>query len=159
MLLAACATVEVPRPAGALRITLRAVIAAPERYAASLVQWGGAIVTSRNLADGTQVEVLAYPLDGHGRPDTDAAPSGRFLAFSRRFLDPLEYASGRLVTVSGRIRDIVSSRVGEARVRYPRIDAEGVFLWPKSSSYSAVRPTIHLGVGTGGFFGGIGVGF
>ncbi|HFE48581.1 MAG TPA: hypothetical protein ENJ21_04625 [Chromatiaceae bacterium] len=159
VVLVSCASVNVPRPAGALTVAPREVLAEPDRYAASLVQWGGSIITTKNLPNGTQLEVLAYPLNGSGKPRTGESPAGRFIAFSPSFLDPLEYRSGRLVTVSGRIRGLVAAKVGEADYRYPEVEVESLFLWPRVSAYSGVRPTIHLGVGSGGAFGGIGIGF
>ncbi len=158
-LLVSCASVNVPRPAGALVVAPRAVAAKPARYAASLVQWGGSVITTTNLPNGTRLEVLAYPLGGSGKPRVGEPPSGRFIAFSPAFLDPLEYRSGRLVTLSGRIRGLVAAKVGEADYRYPEVSVDSLFLWPRTSAYSGARPTIHLGVGSGGAFGGIGIGF
>ncbi len=157
--LTACTTIEAPRPAGALRVAPRAVTAEPDRYLGSLVQWGGKIIATYNRARGSELEVLAYPLDRHGKPRTDAQPEGRFLLVSRAFLDPLEYASGRLVTASGRVRGLVEARVGAARHAYPRLDADSAFLWPRQETSLSPRPTIHLGIGSGGAWGGIGIGF
>jgi len=36
------------------------------------IAWGGIIVSARNLASQTQLEVLSYPLDKYGRPEREA---------------------------------------------------------------------------------------
>ena len=60
-------------------LTPRGVTAKPQPATGKSVQWGGTIVSTANLQNSTQIEVLAYPLDSSGRPNTDGAAQGRFI--------------------------------------------------------------------------------
>ncbi len=61
--LAGCAT-PVFKDAPPTVATPAEIAAAPERYHGLDVVWGGKIVDVRNLADSTEVQIVAYPLDG-----------------------------------------------------------------------------------------------
>ena len=112
------------------------------------VAWGGVIVGTTNMADKTRLEVLGYPLDQRNRPQVDARPIGRFLAFHAGFLEPVNFAAGRLVTVVGTIGGTLTGTVGEARYLYPTLEAGRVFLWP-TAEQEASQPQLHFGVGIG----------
>jgi outer membrane lipoprotein len=112
------------------------------------VAWGGVIVGTMNLADKTRLEVLAYPLDGRNRPEVEAKPTGRFIAFHPGFLEPVNFAAGRLLTVIGTVTGTLPGTVGEARYVYPVIEASRVFLWP-TPEQEAAQPQFHFGVGVG----------
>jgi len=162
LLLAGCAgTVE----DGAARVAPGTVVGDVARYLGERVEWGGQIVAVHNLHNRTELEVLAYPLSSAGRPDPTATPQGRFLAVRAGFLEPADYAPGRLVTVSGVIGPAREGSVGEARYLYPTISAEVLRLWePEPAGYGGPVPfgTIGIGVGSGGWRGGgvgIGIGF
>src|SRR5918912_2033256 len=61
-------------------ITFTQLRAAPESYTGRIVLLGGDIVSTRNLAEGTLIEVLQKPLTASDRPrDTDQT-AGRFMA-------------------------------------------------------------------------------
>lgn len=112
------------------------------------VAWGGMIVDARNLADRTQLEVLAYPLDDRNRPDRDAKPTGRFLAVHPGYLETADYKEGRLVTVIGTIVESRTGTVGEARYVYPVVNVTGLRLWP-TAQQEAAEPRFHFGIGVG----------
>jgi outer membrane lipoprotein len=128
--------------------------------ASSTVHWGGRVVGIENLPDRTLVEVLALPLDRSGRPRWDQDPLGRFIIEKRGFLEPLEYAPGRLVAVHGKLNGFTSGQVGEAAYRYPVVIGERLLLWPQGDSERASRvaPRINFGIGAGSYGGGVGVG-
>jgi len=52
------------------------------------VLWGGTVLNVSNLADSTQVEILAYPIDRRQRPLTSRTAQGRFLALFDGFVEP-----------------------------------------------------------------------
>lgn len=117
----------------------------PEPYADAALLWGGVIVTSTNTQNGTQIEVLAYPLDASQRPDPDRSPDGRFLVLDPRYLETLDYAPGRLLTVAGTLTGTRTGQIGDASYVYPVIVPDQLRLWPKDSQRSGTQ--FHIGVG------------
>ncbi len=94
--------------------------------------WGGRIVGVSNEAETTRLEVLAYPLERDQRPDVyDRPAQGRFVVTYPGFLDPVDYAPGRVVTVRGPVVDIVHGRVGDAQYAWPQMRAEELHRWPR----------------------------
>jgi outer membrane lipoprotein len=120
----------------------------PGRVRDKSVAWGGLIVSTRNLADHTQLEILAYPLDARGRPDRDARPGGRFIALHIGYLETADYKEGRLVTVVGTVTETRTGSVGEARYVYPVVKVSRLQLWP-TPEQEAAQPQFHFGVGVG----------
>ncbi|HJX58084.1 MAG TPA: Slp family lipoprotein, partial [Thiobacillus sp.] len=112
------------------------------------IAWGGIIVASRNLASQTQLEILSYPLDEHGRPDREAKAGGRFIALHPGYLELANYAQGRLVTVTGTVSETRAGSVGESRYVYPVLAVKSLFLWPTAEE-EANKPQFHFGVGVG----------
>lgn len=111
------------------------------------VQWGGVIVATRNLREQTQLEVLGYPLDRAGEPDTGAIPQGRFLLLQQGYLEPVDYAAGRRVTAVGTIARVEQGRVGEADYQYPVVNATQMHLWPRETPYQQRDSNVHFGIG------------
>lgn len=126
------------------------------------IHWGGQIVRVDNLADRTLVEVLSLPLSGDGEPLVDQPAQGRFLVDKSGFLEPQEYAAGRLIEVRGRFKGFREGQVGEAPYRYPVVISERLKLWEAPAgerSGPRVTPSIGVGVGSGGSsWGGVGIG-
>jgi len=112
------------------------------------IAWGGIIVASRNLASQTQLEILSYPLDEHGRPDREAKAGGRFIALHPGYLELANYAEGRLVTMTGAVSETRAGSVGESRYVYPVLAVKTLFLWPTPEE-EANKPQFHFGVGVG----------
>jgi outer membrane lipoprotein len=142
-------------------LTPQKVTANPQPATGKSVQWGGTIVSTANLQNSTQIEVLAYPLDSDGRPKTGGAAQGRFILERTGFLDPASYAAGRQVTVVGKVSGTRTGRVGEADYVYPVVTATQLHLWPTAQSRSGTSTIFGIGVGggSGGSGGGVGVGF
>lgn len=128
--------------------------------AAGDVHWGGRIVRVENLRDSTLVEVLAFPLDASGRPQTDQSAEGRFMIESPGFLEPHEYAPDRLIEVRGKLGGFRNGRVGEAEYRYPLVMARRLTLrTADTDGYpGGGTPQFNFGFGTGTFGSGGGVG-
>lgn len=112
------------------------------------VLWGGLIVAASNLEAGTEIEVLAYPLQRSQRPDTSRPPLGRFLASTPEYLETVDFAEGRLITVAGTLAGTREGRVGAARYVYPVVETGPgqIHLWPIDSRTSA-EPRFSFGVG------------
>ena len=109
------------------------------------VIWGGTIIETRNLAEHTRIEVLAYPLSGSLRPELNEMTQGRFLIQRVGYLEPREYAPGRSVTVEGLLVEPQTGRIGEANYRYAVVKADKIKLWDKAGASSR----IHFGIGIG----------
>ena len=70
-------------------------------------------------------------LDGNGRPRQDDRSEGRFLACRGGFYDPEVFKPGREVTVTGRVDGHEQRNIGEFGYRYPRVQADVIYLWPE----------------------------
>lgn len=102
----------------------------PSPFFGATVRWGGQIVAVRNQRTETVVEVVGRRLDNEGRPRDEDASEGRFLARVQGFLDPSIYATGRDLTVRGKVERAVEESIGEYRYVFPQLAAEQIFLWP-----------------------------
>ena len=89
--------------------------------------------------------MLAYPLQSNQRPDIERGPIGRFLIVSPDFLEPIDYAQGRIITVTGKLNDVRTGQVGATEYQYPVIHSEQIHLWSKFVGLSS--PQVHFGVG------------
>ena len=112
------------------------------------VAWGGTIVNTRNLKDTTEIEVLGYPLNESGRPDTGAQAQHRFLLERSGYLESADYRAGRLVTAAGPVTGTRRGLVGEAPYVYPVLRADELYLWPLGETPRS-NPNIHFGIGVG----------
>ena len=114
------------------------------------VIWGGVIVSSINLADRTQFEVLAYPLNSYQRPATSKPSLGRFLLQSPDYLETQNYAQGRMVTAIGTLQGITKGEVGEATYDYPTVTISDIHLWHPDSSHESPRFIFGIGLNISG---------
>ncbi len=114
----------------------------PEKYAGKLLMVGGMIVDTKNLKEGTRIEVLQKPLDGEGRPELTDETGGRFLVVTQQFLDGAVYHRGRMLTVIGEVAAPQVLLMGEIEYRYPVIAAKAMHLWSSDSG-----PQFSFGVG------------
>jgi len=150
LLLSACASGPTFETAGVDRaLTPRGAAAEPQAAMGQTVLWGGVILATTNLSDSTQIEVLAYPLDSDERPLRDSDPLGRFILLKGGYLEPANYAEGRLISVTGTITGTRAGQVGESAYAYPVINAGQVYLWSKDSARDRTRVIFGVGVGVG----------
>ena len=126
-------------------LTPQSVIAEPEISHGRTVLWGGTILDIHNLENSTQIEVLAYPLNSSHRPALDNQPLGRFIIQHKGYLEPTNYAQGRLVSVLGSVADSQSGKVGETSYTYPVIKAQQLHLWSLYDDQS--NTSFHFGLG------------
>ena len=64
------------------------------------VIWGGVIVASSNTANGSEIELLSYPLDYLQRPDQGFNSAGPVLVKTVEYLETTDFTPGRRITVS-----------------------------------------------------------
>lgn len=149
-LIAGCASPPIDTGAGVESSTPDSLVAEAGDPAATIdagarVLWGGLIIASANLESGSQLEVLAYPLDRVQRPQTTHEPQGRFIVRTRDYLETLDFSPGRPVTAYGRVAAIDDGRVGEADYRYPVLQVDELHLWRPGDE--PVRPRFNFGIG------------
>ncbi|NLA69169.1 MAG: hypothetical protein GX856_13190 [Gammaproteobacteria bacterium] len=139
LLLAACASQPGPLQGG---FTALSPLDAVEVDATgSPVRWGGRIVQGEPRADSTCFEMVSSRLDAQGRPHwTDGEAGGRFIACRTGFYDPAVFEVNREVTFTGRIVGYEDRRIGGYGYRFPKVDADVVYLWPRRSRSRVTRP-------------------
>lgn len=114
------------------------------------VVFGGSIISTRNLADNTEITVLAYPLDDTDQPVTSATPLGRFLLIHPGYLESVQYAPGRLLSARGTLAGVQVLPLEQNTYSYPVLEARELHLW-SSEDYEPNQgyfPSwLHIGVG------------
>ena len=85
----------------------------PNSYKGTAVRWGGVIIDVENEENQTLVQVLSYPLDYTGRPQSTKQSEGRFVVKSAEFLDPAVYKKDREITVAGELEGDIDRRIGK----------------------------------------------
>lgn len=110
-----------------------------------IVLWGGVILLSKNLKQGTQIEVLAYPLDSDHMPLRNKDPLGRFIIQHNDYLETKVYTEGRMISVVGNITKNRTGKVGEADYVYPVVISKELHLWGKDSDQN--KTSFHFGLG------------
>ena len=128
-------------------LTPQSVLAEPDSSLGDIAIWGGTILDIRNLEEVTQIEVLAYPLSSSDRPLLERPPLGRFIIRHTGFLEPTNFAQGRVLTALGEVGDKQQGSVGDSSYVYPVINAQALHLWTGESMLD--RTSFHIGVGFG----------
>ena len=120
----------------------------PERYANSEVIWGGKVVQVKNFSDHSEIEILGYPLDSSQRPRVSDSGGGRFIAVMAGYVEPLDYPTGALITVNGRLDGSRAGSVGEANYVFPLLNVAQAHVWTAEEMREG-RNNVHFGVGLG----------
>jgi outer membrane lipoprotein len=103
------------------------------------VRWGGRIIDVWPSSGETCLEVLAKPLDTRARPRVTDTEIGRFRACKSDFLDPALFATGREVTITGRIVGEATRTLGEYEYRMPKLAVDELLLWPERPAVQRVH--------------------
>jgi outer membrane lipoprotein len=148
LVLAACAA-PVFKDAAPVAVSPAEVAIDPASHQGTEVVWGGKILDVRNLADTTEVQVAAYPLDRSQRPDPAAPTLGRFIVLVAGFAEPLDYPPGRFVTVKGRVDGTRMRHIDDADREYPALQRNALHLWPVNFPRERSRASFGVGVGVG----------
>jgi outer membrane lipoprotein len=147
--LVACAPAPIYKPSASnVNVPPQQVAATPDRFGSGDVIWGGRIVQVNNLADHSEVEVLAYPLDSSQRPKASDTGNGRFIVLLPGYAEPLNYPAGRLMTVAGRLDGTRTAQVGQAPYTYPVVSASSSHVWTQAEMAKG-KNNVSFGLGLG----------
>lgn len=147
--LSACASspLQIPDDVELSPVSPADVIAVkPGTATGDTVLWGGVILGVDTLADGTQLDILAYPLDRIGRPLRVRESLGRFVAFYSEFLEPVDYAQGRELTVVGTIDGETEAIIGQSNQALPTVRVSDLHLWLPGDVGEQPRVTFGFGI-------------
>ena len=122
-------------------LSLKEVIKNPDAYKGKVVLWGGVIIESKNLKEGTQVVVLEKDLNSWGRPKESDESQGRFIVFQSGYLDTSIYRRDREITVAGEITGKKVLPIDEIEYTYPVLSPREIHLW--SEEKKAEYPYWH----------------
>ncbi len=122
-------------------------VLAKEGHEGQRVVWGGRIVAIENLPDATELTIVSYPLDRGDRPKLRSEPGVRFILVEPGFLEPVQFAPGRYLTVRGTIEGLDQRAVGEYVRDHPVLQSEHIHLWPADPAEWQSRARISVGVG------------
>ena len=116
-------------------LTFQMVLKNPSDYANSVVIWGGQIISTENLKEGTRLTVLQTPLDSGLAPREAERTQGRFIALTPAFLDPMIYMDGRRLTIAGVIAGQETQPLGAGQYAYPVIKIREIYIWRREIAY------------------------
>ena len=108
-----------------------------DSYQGTPIRWGGTVIEVENETDSSLVQILYYPLDRDGFPQTNHTGEGRFAVRTSDFLDPAILIRNSKVTVIGTLSGGIERLVGNKLIRIPLISSEAIYLWPKD--YGSTR--------------------
>ena len=139
-LLTACVSQPQPLQGTFAQISPRDAIATDSTGA--MVRWGGRIVDVEPQPNRTCFEMISTRLSNTGRPYWASDDvGGRFIACRTGFYDPALFEKNREVTFSGRVAGYENRRIGQYDYRFPRVEADVVYLWPVRERVNVVtRP-------------------
>ncbi|MEJ2723323.1 MAG: Slp family lipoprotein [Deltaproteobacteria bacterium] len=122
-------------------LTFPMVLENPTNYIGSIVLWGGSIIETVTLTEGSEIFVLQTPLDHMEVPAASRHSQGRFIAKSSRFLDPEIYKNGRKITLAGEITGKETRPLGKSQYTYPVVAIKELHLWKKKKAYVYPYPS------------------
>lgn len=130
-----------------LSISFQEILNDPSFYKGKLVVLGGRIITTTAKNEETWIEVLQQPLDRQYRPESSDVSYGRFLIIIKGVVDPVIYASGRRITISGEVTGSIVMPIQELPYTYPVISSrEHVLIGPEY--YYDNLPRLYYNAGT-----------
>lgn len=106
-----------------------------DNYMGKTFIWGGFIADTAVREDGTSIEIVQNPVGRYGGiRDTDVS-EGRFIAYTKKELDPLIYEKGRLVTVAGELTGKREVKQDDRVTTYPVVRIVELHLWKEEPLY------------------------
>ncbi len=112
-------------------VPFEALLTRTDDFKGRVVIIGGYILETLNEPGGSWLTVLQSPLDSQNRPESSDLSKGRFLVWSKEFLDPVIYTKDRRITVGGQVIGSQQRKLGSLTYQYPVIEAKEIHLWSK----------------------------
>lgn len=129
--LTGCSGLPVPmRDATFIEVQLGEVSSNISAYKGQALRWGGSIINVTNTENKSQAQILFYPLNFYGRPQTGRETQGRFVISSSQFLDPAIYKEGNEITVTGILSSEIKQKIGKKDLTLPLLTIDHIHLWP-----------------------------
>ena len=122
-------------PEGTELVSYSRAVTGGESVKGKTARWGGVIAGVENKPNQTFVEIVQFPLNHYGRPNTNGETMGRFKVVLEGFVEPIIFESGRAVTFTGQVATPVAGMVDEQPYMYPAIDGSDYHLWRKQVDY------------------------
>lgn len=153
IVLSGCATANIPKTLRAQvdpQLTFDQMRKNPDAYKGKTLVLGGEVLRVSHKPEGSYVEILQAPLDGSDKPKNSELSQGRFIAFSKEYIDPEVYGLKRQVTIAGEVdgKKIQPLAEGQADYAYPLIQIAHIHLWTPPAKNPSNSP-VHFGVGLG----------
>ena len=111
------------------------LLKSPQDYQGEVVLLGGIIVSTKNKAGGTLLEVYQTEMDSGGKPIDVDESQGRFLALYEGFLDSAIYRKGKKVTIAGIVSGERVMKIGRVDYHYPYLVVKELHLWKEAPPY------------------------
>ena len=147
MCLVSCTTVEFEGTDNRLAVSPAQVVAAPESVRPGTVVWGGRILEIVNLESGTEILVLALPLNSGNVPRIEQQSIGRFVARKQGYLEPMDFAPGRYVSLAGDLLGTSGEWQYEGTsVGLPLVEIRQLHLWPANPSSWHRRMNVGISI-------------
>ncbi len=108
--------------------------------------WGGKILQTQNQQGSTEITILSYPLDKNQKPRLRRDSSGRFIAIYPGYLEPIDYAAGKAITVVGKLTGFRNGAVADADYAFPLLSVDNIQL---HKAQDRMRIPFSIGVGIG----------
>ena len=108
--------------------------------------WGGKILQTQNQQGSTEITILSYPLDKNQKPRLRNDSSGRFIAVYPGYLEPIDYAAGKAITVVGKLAGFRKGAVADAEYVFPLLSVDHIQL---HKAQDRMRIPFSIGVGIG----------
>ena len=128
-------------------LTVDAAQTAPDKHIGKKAVWGGVILSSENLENTTEIEVLETPLSYDDAPaESEAKVSrGRFIIEAPGYLDTAIYKIEARITVSGVIKGIVKKKLGRMEYGFPVITPNEIKLFPPPRRRKSPKVVYYYG--------------
>lgn len=135
--LSACAMVPEPLqvPENTPLVGYSKAVVAGDEVVGQNARWGGIITSVENKPDQTLIEVVYFPLNHYGKPNTGEETPGRFKAVINKFVDPIMFEAGRTVTFLGTVGQPLAGMVGEQPYMFPALNVTNYHLWRRQQVY------------------------
>ncbi|WP_218355287.1 Slp family lipoprotein [Alteromonas lipotrueiana] len=134
-------------PDGTALVTYQGAVTGGPQVTGRTARWGGVIAGVENKPEKTFIEIVHFPLNSYGRPNTSEETIGRFKVKIDGFVDPIVFEEGRSVTFLGSVDKPITGMVGEQPYTFPAVKARDYHLWRETSTYDV--STLYFNYNTG----------